>query len=370
MKLKTLHILNFKNHQEANFDFEQDVNCFVGNNGVGKTNLLDAIHYLSFCKSYFNSVDAQNIKHDEDFFVVQGFFSKEDSDLDEEIHCAVKRGEKKRFKRNKKDYKKLSDHIGKFPSVMISPYDRDLIGDGSEIRRKFIDSIISQLDKNYLNDLIKYNKLIKQRNALIKSMVENRRVSSENIEVWDLQLEPLAVTISKKRTQFIEQFLELFNRYYALISGDSEFVSIDYNHSVEGNYLDVLKANFKKDIALQYTSVGPHKDDLIFLIEGRPIKKFGSQGQQKSYLIALKLAQYEFMKNNSSILPVLLMDDVFDKLDKNRVSNILDLVSGGAFGQVFISDTDGNRLKELFEKNNIKASIFNVAQKEKEAINV
>lgn len=369
MKLKSLHILNFKNHSEANFDFEKDVNCFVGNNGAGKTNLLDAIHYLSFCKSYFNSVDALNILHDEDFFVVQGFFSKEDSKLNEEIHCAVKRGDKKRFKRNKKDYQKLSDHIGKFPSVMISPYDRDLIGEGSDVRRKFIDSIISQLDKIYLQDLIKYNKLIKQRNALIKSMVENRRVSTQSIEIWDLQLEPLANSISEKRQSFLNQFLDLFNEYYALISGQSENVSIEYAKSTEGSYLENLQANFKKDIALQYTSVGPHKDDLVFLIEGRPIKKFGSQGQQKSYLIALKLAQYEFMKKNSEILPVLLMDDVFDKLDKNRVGNLLDLVSGGAFGQVFITDTDGDRLSQMFDENNISASIFKINTK-KEAVNV
>lgn len=369
MKLKSLHILNFKNHSEADFEFEQNVNCFVGDNGAGKTNLLDAIHYLSFCKSYFNSIDAQNIQHEKDFFVVQGQFSKEDSELDEEIHCAVKRGDKKRFKRNKKDYKKLSDHIGKFPSVMISPYDRDLIGDGSDIRRKFIDSIISQLDKIYLNDLIKYNKLIKQRNAMIKSMIENRRVNQQSLEIWDLQLEPLAKSIIDKRESFLNQFLELFNEYYALISGKSEQVSIEYSQSMEGDYLQYLQDNFKKDIALQYTSVGPHKDDLIFLIEGRPIKKFGSQGQQKSYLIALKLAQYEFMKKNSEILPLLLMDDVFDKLDKRRVGNILDLVSNDAFGQVFISDTDGERLSELFNANDIDASIFQIETK-KEVLSV
>lgn len=369
MKLKSLSILNFKNHIEANFAFDKSVNCFVGNNGVGKTNILDAIYYLSFCKSYFNTVDGQNINHDEGFFVIQGSFSKETEEIDEEIYCGVKRNEKKRFKRNKKDYKKLSDHIGKFPSVMISPYDRDLIGEGSEIRRKFIDSIIAQLDKIYLRDLIKYNKFIQQRNALIKRMIETRSVSKQALEIWDLQIEPLAESIAEKRTSFLNQFTELFNHYYKLISGDSERVTISYKSSLEDkSYLNALQDNFNKDIALQYTSVGPHKDDLVFLIEDKPIKKFGSQGQQKSYLIALKLAQYEFMKNNSNILPLLLMDDVFDKLDKLRVANIMDLVSGGAFGQVFITDTDGERLNQLFSDNNIDASMHYLT-KEREVIN-
>ena len=367
MRLASLYILHFKNHQELDFTFEKRVNCFVGDNGVGKTNILDAIHYLSFCKSYFNSIDAQNINHNKGFFVLQGKFKLENSESTDDIYCGVKQGEKKRFKRNKKDYKRLSEHIGRYPSVMISPYDRDLIGEGSEVRRKFIDSIISQLDKNYLQDLIKYNKLIQQRNAHIKKMLESRAVSKEMLEVWDFQLEPLAESINSKRQAFLQDFINLFNDYYKLISGNKEGVSIDYKNSLEGKkYITALQENFQKDIALQYTSVGPHKDDLLFLIDEKPVKKFGSQGQQKSYLIALKLAQYDFMKQKSGVLPILLMDDVFDKLDKKRVANILELVHNDTFGQVFITDTDGERLNELFEHSNISAQIFELNKKEVE----
>jgi DNA replication and repair protein RecF len=344
---------------EQGFEFNQEVICFVGNNGAGKTNVLDAIHYLSFCKSYFNSIDSQNINDTQNFFVIQGVFDT--AEIQTELYCGVKRGDKKRFKFNKKDYERLSDHVGKFPSVMISPYDRDLIGEGSEIRRKFIDSIISQLDKEYLQTLISYNRVLAQRNALIKHMAAERKFNQSNLEIWDIQLAELATAIRLKRIEFLDDFVELFNEYYRFISGSEELVSVQFSDSVNGaDYMESFSENYKRDMALEYTSVGPHKDDLIFLIEEKPIKKFGSQGQQKSYLVALKLAQYEFLKRKSGHKPLLLMDDIFDKLDKQRVANIMTLVSNGTFGQVFITDTDRDRLEELFAKNQLNAQFFDI----------
>lgn len=360
MQLKSLSILNFKNHLDGNFTFELPLVCFVGDNGVGKTNLLDAIHYLSFCKSYFNSIDSQNINDSQDFFVIQGNFETEDKAY--EIYCGVKRGDKKRFKLNKKDYKKLSDHIGKFPSVMVSPYDRDLIGEGSDVRRKFIDSIISQLDKEYLQNLINYNKLLLQRNALLKNMAEINKLSTENLEIWNIQLAEVGTFIRKKRIEFLNEFSSLFNEYYALISGNSEQVEVAYIDSLKGesDFLKALNENVKRDFVLQYTSIGTHKDDLDFMINGKPVKKFGSQGQQKSYLVALKLAQYEFMKRHLGSKPMLLLDDVFDKLDQNRVANIMKLVHDEAFGQVFITDTDKHRMEQLFKSNDLNVQIFEI----------
>ena len=344
---------------EQGFEFNQEVICFVGNNGAGKTNVLDAIHYLSFCKSYFNAIDSQNINDTQNFFVIQGVFDA--AECETELYCGVKRGDKKRFKCNKKDYERLSDHVGKFPSVMISPYDRDLIGEGSEVRRKFIDSIISQLDKEYLQTLISYNRVLAQRNALIKHMAAERKFNQNNLEIWDIQLAELATSIRHKRIEFLNDFVNLFNEYYRFISGSEEQVSVQFSDSASGaDYMESFSENYKRDMALEYTSVGPHKDDLILLIEEKPIKKFGSQGQQKSYLVALKLAQYEFLKRKSGNKPLLLMDDIFDKLDKQRVANIMTLVSNGTFGQVFITDTDRQRLEELFAKNQLNAQFFDI----------
>jgi DNA replication and repair protein RecF len=361
LRLKSLSILNFKNHLEQNFQFNLPVVCFVGNNGAGKTNILDAIHYLSFSKSYFNSIDSQNINDSQNFFVIQGIM--DDNEAQSELYCGVKRGDKKRFKFNKKDYERLSDHVGKFPSVMISPYDRDLIGEGSEVRRKFIDSIISQLDKEYLQTLISYNRVLAQRNALIKHMAAERKIIQSNLEIWDIQLAELATIIRDKRKAFLDEFIPLFNEYYQLISGSEEYVSIQFVDSANGDaYMDAFNANFKRDMALEYTTVGIHKDDLLFLIEHKPIKKFGSQGQQKSYLVALKLAQYEFLKRNSGRKPLLLMDDIFDKLDHHRVANIMSLVTNDAFGQVFITDTDKARMEQLFLNNNLSVQIFEITK--------
>jgi DNA replication and repair protein RecF len=349
MFLQKLSLLNFKNYEEAELTFTEDVNAFVGGNGEGKTNILDAIHYLSLCKSYFNPIDVQHIKHAADFFLVQGTFHLDDSD--EHIYCGLKRNQRKIFKRNQKEYERLAEHIGLLPVVMISPTDTSLITEGSEERRKFIDSIISQFDKQYLEDLIHYNKIVSQRNALLKQFVIAKKFDEASLEIWDEQLIPLAEKIYNKRLDFVNRFLPIFRDYYRFISSGREEVSIHYeSHLHKGNFRDVLKGALEKDRIMQFTTVGIHKDELVFTVEGHPVKRFASQGQQKSFLIALKLAQFDFMKEVKRMKPVLLLDDIFDKLDDKRVKRLMELVSKDNFGQIFITDAHPERVKKVFEE--------------------
>lgn len=345
MYLKSISIVNFKNYAEAQLEFCEGINCFTGFNGEGKTNLLDAIYYLSFCKSFFNPIDSQNILHEAPFFVLQGAF-----DLDgkqEEIYCGQKRNQKKQFKRNKKEYDRLADHIGLFPLVMISPADTDLINEGSESRRKFLDSVIAQFDRVYLSDLINYNKIISQRNALLKRFAETGRFVKDSLEIWDLQLVDFAKRINTKRQTLITDIIPIFQHYYELISGGKEQVKITYHSDL--NYEDfdvVLKAAITKDRALQYSTVGVHKDNIEFTLNDYPVKKFGSQGQQKSFLLALKLAQFDYIKKIKNSTPILLLDDIHDKLDEVRIKQLMDLISSEHFGQVFITDTHVERITE------------------------
>jgi DNA replication and repair protein RecF len=357
MILERLSLLNFKNYTEAQLSFCQKFNCFVGNNGVGKTNILDAIHYISFCKSYFNTIDSQNIQHDLPFFAIQAWINK--NDTTDEIYCAIKRGQKKQFKRNKKEYERLSEHIGFYPLVMISPSDIELILDGSEVRRKFIDSIISQYDKHYLETLISYNHALHQRNALLKYFYENRNFDALSLEVWDEQLSQFGEIIIQKRNLFLEEFAPLFNKNYEFISGSSEIASIHYQPSTKYiNFKDVLAANLERDKIVHHTTAGPHKDDLEFKLLNSSLKKFASQGQQKSYLLALKLAQFEFVKDKTNTKPLLLLDDIYDKLDELRFTKLIELVSSDNFGQVFITDTHPERMNQLFIKTNTEHLIF------------
>lgn len=359
MYLNTLSLLNFKNYSEISLSFCDEINCFTGNNGEGKTNLLDAIYYLSFCKSYFNSIDGQNIKHDDPFFVVQGDFVNETATSN--IYCGYKRAQKKVFKRNKKEYDRLADHIGLFPVVMISPYDTELINEGSVVRRKFIDTIISQFNKQYLDYLIQYNKILLQRNNLLKNFWEKRYFDATSLEVWDEQMIPIAEYIYKERAVFIVDFLPIFYKFYSEISGNKEQASIQYFSDVSaGNFADVLSGSLEKDKLRSYSKVGIHKDELDFLINGVSIKKFGSQGQQKSFLIALKLAQFDFIKNKKNVKPILLLDDIFDKIDENRVKYLMQLVSTHLFGQIFITDTDPNRINNIFKDIDVKVKSFEV----------
>ena len=359
MNLLGLSLLNYKNFQSKDFQFDRKINCFVGANGVGKTNVLDAIYHLAFTKSYFNPVSSQNIHHGQDFFLVDGFFSR--SDKEERIQISLKRGQKKKIKRNGKDYDKFSDHIGFIPLVIISPADRDLISEGSDTRRKFMDTAISQKNKRYLNALISYNKVLSQRNALLKYFAANHTFNTETLNVYNSQLTEYGSYVFRERQEFLKVFTPIFKSRYAVISGDLEEVNLIYKSDLsEGPLVDRLEDALNKDRALQYTSVGVHKDDLKFEIGAHPIKKFGSQGQQKSYLVALKLAQFEFLKSQSGVTPLLLLDDIFDKLDDQRVSHIISLVEDDNFGQLFISDTNEERTVKVVKEVHQSYKIFNL----------
>ena len=346
MHLKQLSLINYKNFESETFEFDSKINCLVGANGIGKTNVLDSIYHLSLGKSYFNPITSQNIKHHEDFFVIDGEFVKQDRT--EKIVVSAKRGQKKVIKRNSKAYERFSEHVGLLPVVIISPADRDLITEGSDTRRKFMDGIISQNDKTYLDNLISYNKVLAQRNALLKYFAANRTFESSTLEVYNEQLSNYASEIFETRTLFLESFIPIFKERYQTISNNKEQVTISYKSQLKkGNLASLFEERLQKDLQRQYTTVGTHKDDLDFGIENHPIKKFGSQGQQKSFLIALKLAQDDFIKAKSKVNPILLLDDVFDKLDEQRVEQIVSLVSTGELGQLFISDTHPDRTEAV-----------------------
>lgn len=357
MNLNTLSLVNYKNFESQVFDFDVKINCFVGANGIGKTNALDAIYHLAFGKSYFNPVALQNINHNAEFFVVDGNFTK--NERPEKIMVSLKRGQKKIIKRNGKAYEKFSEHIGFIPVVMISPADRDLIIEGSDTRRKFIDSVISQSDKNYLVELINYNKVLSQRNALLKYFALNNTFNADTLAIYNEQLHTYGSVIFKKRDAFLNTFIPIFKERYEAISQSKEVIDLQYKSDLfEKELIELLKQNVNKDKALQYTNVGTHKDDLVFLIDDFPIKKFGSQGQQKSFLIALKLAQFDFIKQQSGVSPILLLDDIFDKLDENRVAQIISLVDDAHFGQIFISDTHAERTEAVIKQTHQSYKMF------------
>ncbi|MCH7657512.1 MAG: DNA replication/repair protein RecF [Bacteroidetes bacterium] len=359
MHLQNISLINFKNYSQVELEFSARINCFVGNNGVGKTNILDAIHYLSLTKSFFNSIDSQNIKYDEDFFVIQGTFIKDDTQ--ENIYCSSKRNRKKQFKKNKKEYQRLADHIGLLPVVMISPADTNLIVGGSDERRKFINTVISQYDRNYLNDLIQYNKALAQRNKLLKDFARSGRFEPESLELWDEQLIPLSEKIYAKRMDFIEKLVPVFQKYYDSIASGNESVGLVYHsHHHDGNFRNVFREALDKDRILQYTTRGIHKDDLVLELDDYQIKRVGSQGQQKTYLVALKFAEYEFIRDVSGFEPILLLDDIFDKFDASRVMQIIHLVSENQFGQIFITDTHQSRLEKILSELSADFRLFRI----------
>ena len=363
MYLKQLSVVNFKNYTDAELTLSDGVNAFLGNNGAGKTNLLDAIHYLSLCKSYFNPIDSQQIKQGADFFIITGVFDR--NEQSEAIACSVKRNQKKQFKRNKKDYQRLADHIGLLPLVMVSPYDISIIIEGSEERRKFIDNVISQTDNFYLDELILYNKVLANRNALLKQIADTGRYDPALLEIMDDQLISSGKRIFEKRKAFMEAFTPVFNRHYQFLSDNAEKVELAYESQLlNGDFATLLKRTIEKDRALERTTAGIHRDDLQFVIHGMPMKKFGSQGQQKSFLIALKLAQYSFLTQQKGFKPLLLLDDIFDKLDDHRVTKLMQMVSDNNFGQVFITDTSASRVSGIFDNIGVPVKIFKVKEGE------
>lgn len=359
MIIKKLYLYNFKNHSEKKFEFSPQINCFVGNNGVGKTNILDALHYLSVGKSFLGNTDLNNIKQEEDFFTIDAEIQNEDSE--DIIRITQPKEAKKVIKKNDKSYDRLADHIGYLPSVMISPYDSNLISDSGESRRKFLDAMISQTDSEYLFDLIQYQKTIQQRNALLKYFAKNRTWDKDSLEIYDEPISRFGTKIFKKRKEFVEQLNPIVQNFYQIISGGKESVSVIYeSHLLEDSFEKLLKESLERDRMLTYTSKGIHKDDLLFEMDYILIKKIGSQGQQKSFLISLKLAQMSLVKELTKKTPILLLDDIFDKLDDTRVSQLIELVNKENFGQIFITDTHRERTESVVKKINEESIIFEV----------
>ncbi|PKG41830.1 DNA replication/repair protein RecF [Psychroflexus sp. MES1-P1E] len=360
MIIKKLSLINYKNFEQLTLEFDSKINCFVGKNGIGKTNVLDAIYHLAFGKSYFNPVTSQNIKHEEEFFMLEGEFLN--GEKEERIITSFKRGHGKLIKRNGKEYEKISDHIGTIPLVIISPTDRDLIVEGSETRRKFMDGVIAQGDKLYLNTLLKYNKIVSQRNALLKYFAVNRTFDETSLEVYDDQIIEFGEIIFEKRQQFIKEFKPILKKRYQEISNSREDISLTYKSQFNNgeSFKDVLNSGLKTDLQRQFSNFGTHKDDLIFKIKSHSVKKFGSQGQQKSYLVALKFAQYDFLKSHYGVKPILLLDDIFDKLDEDRVSKIVKMVTDTELGQMCISDTHPERTESVVKKNTNHYKMINL----------
>lgn len=354
MRLTSISILNYKNIHEADLSFSAKINCFIGNNGMGKTNILDAIYFLSFCKSHSNPIDSQNILHNADFFLLQGKYELDGKT--EDIYCGMKQRHKKQFKRNKKEYERLSDHIGLLPLVMVSPNDSELISEGSEERRKFIDGVISQYNKTYLNHLLNYNNALKQRNALLKL---ETAVDDSLLDIWEEQMAFYGNYIYEQRQLFISEFIPVFQKLYTHISLGNEEVSLNYHSQhQEHDIKQRMIATRDRDRILGYSTQGIHKDDLEMTLDGFPIKRVGSQGQNKTYLISLKLAQFDFLKRAHNLSPLLLLDDIFDKLDATRVEQIVELVSGETFGQIFITDTNREHLDSILAHLGQDAAIF------------
>jgi len=359
MFIKNLKLFNFKNHSEKSFDFSPEINCFVGNNGAGKTNILDALHYLSMAKSFLGNLDAQNILHESDFFAIEAEIQGEEKN--DIIKVQLPKEVKKIIKKNDKTYERIADHIGFLPSVMISPYDSNLISDGSESLRKFLDAMISQTDSDYLFALIQYQKTLQQRNALLKYFAKNRTFDLDSLEIYNEPLNKFGTQIFEKRQRFVASILPTIQHFYEIISKGNEKVTVIYESNLnEQNFEEILSENLEKDRVLTYTSRGIHKDDLRFEMNGNLIKKFGSQGQQKSFLIALKLAQIKRIKDITNKNPILLLDDIFDKLDDNRVSQLIELVNQQNFGQIFITDTHRERTESVVKRINEESKIFQI----------
>ena len=360
MRLTSISILNYKNIDEANLEFSPNINCFIGNNGMGKTNLLDAVYYLSFCKSHFNAIDSQNIRHDAEFFMLQGSYRL--NDADEDIYCGMKRRQKKQFKRNKKEYERLSDHIGLLPLVLVSPADSALISEGSDERRKFVDGVISQYNKSYLTHLLQYNNALHQRNALLK----NEMMTDDSLlDIWEEQMAEHGMYIYGERKRFIDEFIPVFQRFYSYISDGNEQISLQYRSQYDDRDIKAsMVATRDRDRILGYSTQGIHKDELEMLLDTHPMKRVGSQGQNKTYIISLKLAQFEFLKRTHGCSPLLLLDDIFDKLDENRVKRIVELVSSDTFGQIFITDTNRKHLDHILEQIEQESFIFLVEKGE------
>lgn len=358
MILRKISILNYRNIRESALTLSPKINCLIGHNGEGKTNFLDAIYYMSFCRSAFNPIDSQVITHGQDFFVLQGEYENEAGDT-EQIYCGMKRGARKHFRRNKKEYKRLSEHIGLIPLIFVSPSDSILIDGGSEERRRLMDVVISQYDRPYIEALNRYNKALQQRNAMLRAEDEPDR---QLMEILEQEMAAQGEIIYEKRRDFVEEVIPIFQSIYQAISGGKEQVSLRYvSHCQRGPLLEVIQRDRAKDRIVGYSLHGTHRDDLEMLIDGYQMKREGSQGQSKTFAIALKLAQFDILKRTSSkTMPLLLLDDIFDKLDAQRVEQIVRLVSGQSYGQIFITDTNRDHIDSILSHSTLDYKLFEV----------
>ena len=357
MELRGISLLNYRNLMEVNVEFSPGINCFIGSNGMGKTNLLDAVYYLSFCKSAVNASDSSNILHDAPFFMLQGSYCSA-SGIESEVSCGLKRGDKKQFRKDGKLYERLSDHIGSVPLVMVSPADNELIAGGSEERRRFMDVVISQYDKEYLQSLIRYNRALQQRNALLRG---EREPDAEMLSLIEEMMAEEALSINRCRRGFIDELVPIFTKFHNAITRGNETVSLGYrSHLNDGDLVDVLRISRADDRRLGHTSKGVHRDELVMQLGGYPLRREGSQGQNKTFLVALKLAQYDFLRAKGGEMPLLLLDDIFDKLDSRRVERIISLVAGEDFGQIFITDVNREHIDGILEQIDGAYRLFEV----------
>lgn len=357
LHLEKLFLTDFKNYEEGRYAFSPDINCIVGENGSGKTNLLDAIYFLALSKSAFHNQDALSVKHEADFFIVDGTFKENKKAV--QITCSLQRGQRKVLMSDKKPYERISEHIGRFPVVLMAPNDTDFVREGSEERRRFFDGVLSQLDQHYLNDLLQYNKVLNQRNSLLKIFWERNYFDADLLETYDEPLVQFAQQIFVKRREFLQTFLPLVRHYYAFLGESRELMDIVYESEViDHDFATEFRKNRQKDLQAQRTTRGIHKDDFVFEMNGTALRKFGSQGQQKSFVIALRLAQFQMLFNEKQTKPILLLDDIFDKLDDRRIAKLLEMMNSQVFGQVFLTDARPERTSQLLENLLVEVKYF------------
>jgi DNA replication and repair protein RecF len=360
LHLQRLHIVNFRNYKDASVTFDAGVQCLLGDNGSGKTNLLDAIHYLSFTRSSLNASDAENIRTGEPWFSIRGSFSLGDKQAD--LAVSYQAGQKKSVFENGVEYPRLSAHLGKYPVVMIAPADIELVWDGSEVRRKFFDTLISQVDREYLENLITYNAHLKMRNSMLRHFTEKGKVDQDLLDANDTKLIAAGTFIHQRRRDFIKGFAPVLTQRYRAISGEAnEEASIAYNSDLSDSaFADLLQRNLQRDLALQRTSIGIHRDDFELRLDGFELKRYGSQGQQKSFLVGLKLAEFQVISQKKSFKPILLLDDIFDKLDNARISRLISMMTDDVFGQIFLTDARPDRTRELLGSTGVPLKMYSV----------
>ena len=355
MRLKKLSLINFKNLSQTDIALSEGINCFVGDNGAGKTNILDAIHYLSMSKSDFTMTDGQSVRHGEEFFFTEGSYSSDGGAM-EQVVCSFSRRTGKVLKRNGKEYERVADHVGLLPVVIVSPRDTDLITDAAEERRRYLNGFISQLDRVYLNSMMRYNAVLAERNRFLKTSSDEAM-----LQIYDMQLAEHGTRVYEKRRDMIERMMPMVAEYYRTLSDDREQVAVEYRSELmEKPMADVLLRSRERDIVNQFTTAGVHRDDIVCTIGGYPLRKYGPQGQQKSFLIALKLAQYRLLAEATGEKPILLLDDLFDKLDMGRVEKLLSLVGGDDFGQICITDCNKVRLESTLSRAGKEYALFMV----------